>query len=127
MSKIVYTDKVDKTGSSFAEINKVTADNMNEIKDSVNALYDTGGGFVVQIKTATYTALISDDLIITDSAVTLYAASTAVQPINIKNDSLSSIIITPDGSDTIEGESTATILAGNSHTYFPSGTNFLLI
>lgn len=42
MAKITYDDKVALNEEpSVAEINKVTDDNMNEIKTSVNDLYDT--------------------------------------------------------------------------------------
>lgn len=42
MAKITYDDKVALNEEpSIAEINKVTDDNMNEIKSSVNDLYDT--------------------------------------------------------------------------------------
>jgi hypothetical protein len=40
MAKIQYTDKVTFTSSQLPEINKCTAPNLNEIKESVNWLYD---------------------------------------------------------------------------------------
>jgi len=45
MAKINFTNKTDNQTSELAEIYKVTAANVNEIKTSVNALYDTLGGF----------------------------------------------------------------------------------
>lgn len=45
MAKITFTNKTDNSTSELAEIYKVTAANVNEIKTSVNALYDTLGGF----------------------------------------------------------------------------------
>lgn len=45
MAKITFTNKTDNQTSELAEIYKVTAANVNEIKTSVNALYDTLGGF----------------------------------------------------------------------------------
>lgn len=45
MAKITFTDKTDNSTSALADIYKVTAANVNEIKTSVNALYDTLGGF----------------------------------------------------------------------------------
>jgi hypothetical protein len=45
MAKINFTNKTDNQTSELAEIYKVTASNVNEIKTSVNALYDTLGGF----------------------------------------------------------------------------------
>lgn len=45
MAKITYTTKVDNQTSELAAINKVTADDMNEIKTSVNALYDNHRGW----------------------------------------------------------------------------------
>ena len=40
MAKITFTNKEDNRVLDLPEINKVTASNMNEIKTSVNALYD---------------------------------------------------------------------------------------
>ena len=45
MAKITFTDKTDNSTSALADIYKVTAANVNEIKTSVNAIYDTLGGF----------------------------------------------------------------------------------
>ena len=45
MAKIAYSSKSDNVVTALPEINKVTAANMNEIKTSVNAIYDTLGGF----------------------------------------------------------------------------------
>jgi hypothetical protein len=45
MAKITFTDKTDNSTSALADIYKVTAANVNEIKTSVNGLYDTLGGF----------------------------------------------------------------------------------
>lgn len=45
MAKITFTNKTDNQTSELAEIYKVTAANVNEIKTSVNAIYDTLGGF----------------------------------------------------------------------------------
>jgi hypothetical protein len=54
MAKITFTNKTDNQTSALAEIYKVTAANVNEIKTSVNALYDTLGG------AATWTDLTND-------------------------------------------------------------------
>jgi hypothetical protein len=48
MSKIIYTDKEDSIINPLPEINKVVADNMNEIKRSVNDLYDDVGVVIYQ-------------------------------------------------------------------------------
>jgi hypothetical protein len=53
MAKITFTNKTDNSTSALAEIYKVTAANVNEIKTSVNALYDTLGGFVCYEDTTT--------------------------------------------------------------------------
>ena len=45
MAKITFTNKTDNQTTELSEIYKVTASNVNEIKTSVNALYDTLGGF----------------------------------------------------------------------------------
>jgi len=46
MAKITFSNKTDNQTSSLGEIYKVTAENVNEVKTSVNALYDTLGGVV---------------------------------------------------------------------------------
>ena len=53
MAKITFTNKTDNSTSELAEIYKVTAANVNEIKTSVNAIYDTLGGFAYYEDTAT--------------------------------------------------------------------------
>lgn len=53
MAKITYTDKVNNTTSELPSINKVGAADLNEIKNSVNAIYDDKGGFVNYEDTAT--------------------------------------------------------------------------
>ena len=53
MAKITFTNKTDNSTSALAEIYKVTAANVNEIKTSVNALYDTLGGFAYYEDAAT--------------------------------------------------------------------------
>jgi|SRR5210317_1818357 len=53
MAKITFTNKTDNQTSALAEIYKVTAANVNEIKSSVNAIYDDQGGFAFYEDTAT--------------------------------------------------------------------------
>jgi hypothetical protein len=71
MAKITFTNKTDNTTSALADIYKVTAANVNEIKTSVNALYDTLGGFAyyedaattgtpINLTAATWTDLTND-------------------------------------------------------------------
>lgn len=55
MSKITYTDKVDNVVSALPDINKVKAADLNEIKESVNAIYDDKGGFANYEDVATLT------------------------------------------------------------------------
>lgn len=43
MSKIAFSNKSDLIVNSANEVNKVTASNLNEIKASVNSIYDTQG------------------------------------------------------------------------------------
>lgn len=49
---ITYTDKVDKIGSPFAEINKITAANMNEIKANINGIIDGQVKIIVVVQEA---------------------------------------------------------------------------
>jgi len=53
MAKITFTNKTDNQTSALAEIYKVTAANVNEVKTSVNALYDDQGGFAFYEDTET--------------------------------------------------------------------------
>lgn len=59
MAKITFTNKTDNQTSELAEIYKVTASNVNEIKSSVNAIYDDQGGFAFYEDTATSTTPIN--------------------------------------------------------------------
>lgn len=52
MAKITYTNKVDKRITNVPEKNKVTAANMNEIKTSVNSIYDLLQNAVIPISFA---------------------------------------------------------------------------
>lgn len=53
MAKITFTNKTDNTTSALADIYKIKAADVNEIKASVNSLYDTRGGFAFYEDTAT--------------------------------------------------------------------------
>jgi len=46
MAKITYTTKIDNQTSALPAVNKVAAADMNEIKTSINLLYDSKGGWV---------------------------------------------------------------------------------
>jgi len=59
MAKITYTNKTDNQTSVLPAINKVTAADLNEIKTSVNNIYDTLGGFAYYVDTATSVTPIS--------------------------------------------------------------------
>lgn len=59
MAKITFTNKTDNQTSGLAEIYKVTAADVNEIKTSTNALYDTLGGFAFYEDTGTTTTPIN--------------------------------------------------------------------
>ena len=45
MSKITFSNKIDNQTSQLPAINKIAASDVNEIKTSVNQLYDDKGGF----------------------------------------------------------------------------------
>ncbi len=78
MAKITFTNKTDNQTSALAEIYKVTAANVNEIKTSVNDLYDDQGGFVDYVD-----------------------ASTSVTPINLTQDTYIDLTNDKAGSDTL--------------------------
>ena len=78
MAKITFTNKTDNQTSELAEIYKVTAANVNEIKTSVNDLYDDQGGF----------AFYED-------------AATSVTPINLSQDTWTDLTNDKAGSGTL--------------------------
>jgi len=78
MAKITFTNKTDNQTSALAEIYKVTAANVNEVKTSVNALYDDKGGF----------AFYED-------------AATSVTPINLTQDTWTDLTNDKAGSGTL--------------------------
>ena len=41
MAKVTFQDKVDTRISNLPEVNKITASTINELKNGINALYDT--------------------------------------------------------------------------------------
>lgn len=53
MTKITFSAKTDNQTSELPEINKITAANINEIKNSVNDLYDSQGGWAFYEDSAT--------------------------------------------------------------------------
>ena len=53
MAKITFSTKSDNQTSVLPEANKVTAANINEIKNSVNELYDSQGGWAFYEDSAT--------------------------------------------------------------------------
>ena len=53
MAKITFSAKTDNQTSELPEINKITAANINEIKNSVNELYDSQGGWAFYEDSAT--------------------------------------------------------------------------
>jgi len=53
MAKITYSNKIDNQTTALPAINKVTAADLNEIKTSVNDIYDTLGGFAYYVDTET--------------------------------------------------------------------------
>jgi hypothetical protein len=78
MAKITFTNKIDNQTSALPAINKVTANDLNEIKTSVNDIYDKLGGF----------AFYED-------------ATTAVTPINIVGDTWTNLTNDKAGSGTL--------------------------
>lgn len=53
MAKITFSEKTDNQTSELPEIYKITASNINEIKNSVNDLYDSQGGWAFYEDSAT--------------------------------------------------------------------------
>lgn len=69
MGKITFDDKVKLKSSPLDEVNKLTADNINEIKTSVNALYD-------EVLSETVTISSSDIKAMNGAAVDVISAET---------------------------------------------------
>jgi hypothetical protein len=59
MTKIIYTNKIDNHVSPLPDINKITASDVNEIKESVNSLYDLKGGWADYADASTLVAPIN--------------------------------------------------------------------
>lgn len=79
---------------------------------SIQAAVDSAIGQVVQTKSTTYTALVTDDLIICTAAMTvnLYAASgNSGRRITIKSTTTGSVTIDGNASETIDGSLTQVI------------------
>lgn len=75
------------------------------------------------IKIAPYTALFADDVIITNSDVALYEGNTQIKLLNIRNNGIQSILIIPNGVETIENEPSALLEPGNSYTLAYDGVS----
>lgn len=79
---------------------------------SIQAAVDSAIGQVVQTKSSTYTALVTDDMIVCTAGMTvnLYAASgNAGRQITIKSTTTSNVTIDASGSETIDGALTQVI------------------
>lgn len=87
-----------------------------------------GGAYVVNTVNVDYTALISEDLIITDGGnITLYDSTTVIKPIRIKNAGATIITVGIAGVDTIEGDTSLELNPTESILLYPVGTDFQLI
>lgn len=88
-----------------------------------------GGTYIIQSKTTTYTALITDDLIFCDGTFTvdLPTASTWTKPITIKNIGTGTITVDANSTETIDGELTIDLLQYDSLTLMSNGTNIYII
>lgn len=136
MSKITYIDKIDNQISDLADQYKVKASDMNEIKTSVNALYDLQGGFAdyedattsttpINLTVDTWTDLTNDKA--GSDTLTTYKPSyvsgdlwdSATNTIDLSELAVGKVVIVRNDYD---------ITAGSSHTrvdarlYFPDTT-----
>lgn len=110
MAKITYTAKEDRRTVDVPEVNKVTAANMNEIKTSVNALYD----LVAQVLIPTSFAITSADFAGDTYTNAMLVGKTPVTGFNVfTNDGSGVLLKYNDGYTFNSGTGTITTPAGN--------------
>jgi hypothetical protein len=110
------TDSIVNRG--FTYTNRPTVFNLNTLPDVqyLTEYVSNQNNIQVTVRTSLYTALPTDDVIITNSNVLLYSGANQTKLLKIKNSETGSITITPNGSETIEGHSSRTIGSNNSAT-----------
>ena len=80
----------------------------------------------IRTVTGTTTATVDDDAILADGTFTvnLYPVADFVSPVVVKNIGTGTITVDADGSELIDGETTATITAGVARQYWSDGTQW---
>lgn len=90
MAKVIYTDKADRrTDTSIPMINKVVAADMNEIKASINALYDLIG----TARNVVQTVITSADFAGPHYINTLLIGLTAMRDFNVFTNGGSGVVL----------------------------------
>ena len=106
MSKITYDNKVTAITNALPEVNKVTSANMNEVKASVNALYDEVG--VIIYADTVHTVSNKQTLTaVTDNIITIVDAD-------------------PDRLQAPVAIGSAELYAGNKITPFANGDSYII-
>ena len=103
-------------------------DKRNELLTKILAQVTGGSSFNITEVTSSYTALPTDDGVSGNGTfnITLFPSADATNYITIKSvDSGGTITILPDGSETIEGLSSATCTSGQSKTLMPVAAGWL--
>lgn len=115
----IYTN-----GSSF-QVN----DTLANVVDQINAGIEAGQFTITTVDTSVdYTILPQDDLVIVDTSdVTITLPETPAKPVSVKNTSAGTITLSPNGSDTIQGDTSGIISSNSSWTVYLDGTNWILI
>jgi hypothetical protein len=110
MAKITYTTKEDRRTVDVPEVNRVTAANMNEIKASVNALYDRLEAALVPVSFAITSADFAGDTY----QNALLVGKTAVTGFNVFTNDGSGVLLKFNDCYTFNsGTGTLTMSAGN--------------
>ena len=140
MSKITYTDKEDFKVSYLPESKKVTASNLNEIKTSLNALYDEVDAIDVGTL-ATDVATLQGEMVTAQADIVTNAGDITTNTSNIATNSsdiniLQNAVITAetdisnlesDVTDLQAKMTTVIVTNGQDYTLVPNNVNDIVI
>lgn len=122
LSHVVLTDD-DGSGTTGTVLN-------NDLFDQIQDAVDTAIGQIVQTKSGTYTALVTDDVIIGTSTwtLTLYATSgNSGRMLEVVNNGSGLITIDGNASETIDGQTTMIVRPGGRVRIRTDGSNWFSV
>ena len=122
MARDFYND-IDMQGQRVINLSDPANPQDSATKAYVDSVGGGGGSLVITNTVVNYTALITDDIIITTADITLYAGAGQTKLISIRNIGNSRVLIIPNGVETIENKTNAELRKGNSYTLAYDGTS----